>query len=233
MKISCVIPATNEEANIQRCVERAWRAGMDEVIVADGGSSDGTCEAASASDCILVHSPPGRARQQNEGVQRSSGDVVYFQHADNWLEEGGGQQIRDAFERHPNRTCGAFRQRIDADGLKYRLLEWGNSARVTWLGSPYGDQGIFVRREAFDRAGGFPTVRILEELLLMRELRRESWPLLLNGPLVIDARRWEENGVIRQTLRNWKILTLHALGRKPEQLETLYPRHDSAGESDQ
>ncbi len=227
MKISCIIPAVNEADNIVACVERSWMAGFDEVIVVDGGSADSTLERAASCDCQLLESAPGRARQQNVGAERASGDVLYFQHADNWLVEGGAEQIREAFSNE-NVICGAFRQHIEAAGWKYRALEFGNAARVRWLGAPYGDQGIVVRNDVFEAVGGFPEVRILEELLLMRTLRKRSWPVQMDGPLNISARRWEENGVLRQTLRNWKILSLHALGRKPESLETLYPRHDES-----
>lgn len=227
MKISCIIPAVNEAANIADGVRRAWESGCDEVIVVDGGSTDETVERARVVECMVLQSAPGRARQQNLGAQQAAGDVLYFQHADNWLAADGADQIREAFADNSQAVCGAFVQRIEAAGWKYRWLERGNAARVRWLGAPYGDQGIFVRRDAFERVGGFPEVKILEELLLMRTLRRRfGWPLLLPGPLHVNARRWRENGVLRQTLRNWRILTLHALGRKPQQLEELYPRHD-------
>ena len=123
---------------------------------------------------------------------------------------------------------GAFSQRIDAGGLAFRLLEWGNARRARWLGLPYGDQAIFVRREAFFAAGGFPDVPLMEDVLLMQRLRRRAWPLLLPGPVHVSARRWQRHGVVRQTIRNWALLAAFASGISPERLARYYRRHDES-----
>ncbi|WP_197442346.1 TIGR04283 family arsenosugar biosynthesis glycosyltransferase [Lignipirellula cremea] len=222
--VSVIIPTWNEEAGVVLAIERAWSAGADEVIVADGGSQDETCTLAGQSDCRLVTSPAGRARQQNAGAMAASGRVLLFQHADNWLAAGAIDQVREAIAG--GAECGAFCQRIEAAGLLYRLLEWGNGRRVAWRGSPYGDQSIFVERTAFEAVGRFPEVPLLEDLLLMRQLRRRSRPRLLPGPLHVNARRWQKYGVLRQTLRNWRLLAAHRWGASPDQLASAYPRHD-------
>ena len=225
LTVSFVIPALNESANISRAVETAFNAGAEEVIVADGGSSDDTVERASSAGARVVHSSPGRAVQQNAGASLATGDVLLFQHADNWCAPATVEQIRTALADEAVQG-GAFRQRIEAAGILFRLLEWGNAIRVTWRRTPFGDQAIFMRRAFFNQLGGFPEVRLMEDVLLMHEFRKHCRPVLLDGPHYVCARRWQERGVVRQTLRNWRIQLAHRWGASPEELARLYPRHD-------
>lgn len=221
MRVSIIIPTLNEAANVAAAIDRAWQAGAAEVIVVDGGSRDGTLDIAAGQNCIALSSPCGRGLQQNAGARRAGGDVLLFLHADTWLVAGGAAQIQASLQDEPI-VGGAFRQRIDAPGILYRLLERGNALRARW-GRPYGDQGIFVRRDVFERVGGFPEVRLLEDLLLAKRLRRLGPLILLPGPLHVSARRWQRHGVVRQTLRNWRILAAARLGVSPDRLAHLYP----------
>ena len=223
MQLSVIIPALNEAASITTAVERAWQIGAHEVIVADGGSQDGTQELAGAAGANVITSPRGRGTQQNCGARQATGDVLLFQHADNWLEPAAGQQIRAALQ-NGEVAGGAFRQRIEAKGAKYRLLEWANAQRVLWLRMAYGDQGIFLRRRLFEEVGRFPDVPLMEDVLLMRKLRGRARLVLLPGPLHISARRWEQHGVVRQTLRNWSLLAAHRLGVSEERLSRRYEK---------
>jgi rSAM/selenodomain-associated transferase 2 len=225
VRIAVIIPALNEEPVICAAVTSAWDAGAAEVILADGGSDDRTVELAQERRCKVVVAPKGRAFQQNAGARVATADVLLFLHADNRLGASACQQVRDALTR-PDVVCGAFRQRIEARGFGYRLLERGNSWRVRWLGLPYGDQAIFLRRGLFEEVGGFPEVRLMEDLVLMTKLRRKAWPILLPGPLLVDARRWQRHGIIRQTLRNWWLLAAYKFGTTPDQPADYYKRHD-------
>lgn len=227
MKISIIIPTLNEAAGIAASIERAWAAGAAEVIVVDGGSADRTVEIAGASECQVASAPRGRAAQQNAGAQMATGDVLLFLHADCWLVERGGEQIAAALADE-RILGGAFRHRIEASGLLYRLIERGDSWRVRSTGIAYGDQGIFVRRCWFERQGGFPPVPLMEDVYLMRRLRRESRVPLLPGPVFTGARRWQQQGVLRQTLRNWTILLGERLGVPLERLARLYRPHGSS-----
>jgi rSAM/selenodomain-associated transferase 2 len=222
VRVSVIIPALNEAANIVRAVTSAQASGADEVIVADGGSGDETCVLAELSGARVVSAPRGRAFQQNAGAREASGDVLLFLHADNWLEREAISQIRSAVNRKKKKLCGAFQQKIEAGHFIYRLLERGNAERVRWLGLPYGDQGIFVSRDLFEQVGGFPEEPFLEDVLLMQHLGRLSWPLLLPGPVYVSPRRWEQKGVLQQTLRNWAILAAFSLGVSPQNLATWY-----------
>ena len=227
MKISVIIPALNEAARISHSVRQAWEAGADEVLVPDGGSTDGTAEIAKTHKCHVLSTPAGRAVQQNAAAAVATGDVLLFLHVDNWLETRAIDQIRAALA-DSRIVFGAFRQRLEAHGIGYRLLEWGNAQRIRWLQLPYGDQGIFVRREVFASCGGFPAIPLMEDLTLARQLRRCSRPILLPGPLHVDARRWQRHGLLRQTLRNWILVAAYKLGVSPNYLAKYYVRHDRA-----
>jgi rSAM/selenodomain-associated transferase 2 len=224
VKVSVIIPALNEEPNVGRAIDSAWTAGADEVIVSDGGSKDDTVER-SAGATSVVTSEPGRARQMNSGAKAATGGVLVFLHADNWLQASSFDQLQSSLEDQ-RVVGGSFRQRIEAAGFGYRWLEWGNAFRASWLRLPYGDQGIFVRRGQFDDLGGFPEVALMEDVLLVRSLRKRGRLVSLDGPIHISARRWQEHGILRQTLRNWWILTMHRWGVAPDKLAIYYRRHD-------
>jgi rSAM/selenodomain-associated transferase 2 len=226
VRLSVIIPALNEAACIGRAVESAWEVGASEVLVADGGSSDGTPQIAASGQAVVISAARGRGVQQNAAAKAATGDVLLFLHADNYLARGIAAQIEGSLNSS-RRLHGAFRQQIGARGWAYRLLERGNAERIRWLGLPYGDQAIFVRREAFIDAGGFPEAPLMEDVLLMQRLRRQSWPLLLPGPVHVSPRRWEQHGFVRQTLRNWALLAAFSAGVPPERLAQHYRRHDT------
>ncbi len=221
VNISVIIPVLNEASLVTDAIRRAWDAGANEVIVCDGGSVDDTVALARKQQCLLLKSLPGRAIQQNLGAAASRGDVVLFLHVDTWLLPRAVDQIHLAL-RYRHIQGGAFRQRIEAAGTGYRLLEWGDRARVQLFGLAYGDQGIFLRREFFEHLGGFPEVPIMEDVRLMRKFRKEVRPILLPGPLFVSPRRWQKHGILHQTLRNWSLLAAEKMGVSPRRLARFY-----------
>lgn len=224
MKLSIIIPALNEAESIQRAIDTSLALSPHEIIVADGGSTDDTVAIARTLDCQVIECSRGRARQQNAGAAGATGDVLLFLHADTWLVPEARQQI-DRTLASPGVPGGAFYHRIDADGLLFRLVEAGDALRVCSTRIAYGDQGIFLRREVFDALGGFPDVRLMEDVRLMKSLRDYGRLALLPGPLHVSARRWQKHGAIRQTLRNWCLLTAEHLGVHPDRLADLYVPH--------
>lgn len=225
MRVSVVVPALNEESGIAAAVSSAWSFGAAEVIVVDGGSGDATCGIAAEAGAEVVSSLPGRAVQQNAGAAGSSGEVLLFLHADCRLPSGGVQQIEVALQ-DPAVVGGSFRQRIEDPAWLYRWLERGNAWRAAWRQMPYGDQGLFVRRASFEAVGGFLEVPLLDDVMLARSLRRLGRLKLVEGPLSVDARRWQQRGVICQTLRNWCLLAAWRLGVSPRRLARHYRHHD-------
>ncbi len=222
VKVSVVIPVLNEGLLIARAIQRAWQAGSDEVIVSDGGSTDATLEIVESENCKLIRSRRGRGNQLNAGAKAATGVIFLFLHADTWLEPAGCDQIRAAFESDGSLVGGAFRQHIENRKPVYRLIERGNSLRAKWMEIPYGDQGIFIQRDVFQSLGGFPDVPLMEDYIFSKMLKKIGRPLLLPGPIHVDARRWEKNGPLRQTIRNWSICLSYRMGVPPSQLAKWY-----------
>lgn len=220
-QVSIVIPTLNESATIVAAIDAARNCNPFEIIVVDGGSTDNTITLASRMTEKVYRCKRGRAVQQNFGAGKAKGDILLFLHADTLLDPDSLNQINAALQ-NPHIGCGAFRQRIESASLSFRIIEIGNSIRARWFSRPYGDQAIFVRREIFERIGGFPEIGLLEEIHLMRKLNRITKTCLLSGPLKVSPRRWEKNGIVRQTLRNWLLVVSEWCGVHPNKLEKFY-----------
>lgn len=228
MEISVVIPALNEQGQIERAVCSSWRLDPLEVVVVDGGSHDQTAARARQAGARVVPARRGRGPQLNEGARRARGELLLFLHADCWLEPDAARQIQRAFTPG-DLAWAAFRQRIDGHGPGYRLLEAGNAWRARRLGLAYGDQGLVVHRDLLRQVGGFPDLPLMEDVGLMRRLRGSGRRALLDGPIHVSPRRWQQNGIVRQTVRNWTLLALYRLGVP---LEGLVRRYAAAGAPD-
>lgn len=224
-KIAVVIPAINEQTNVGEAVQSAIRGGADEVIIADGGSTDETATMARAAGAKVISSRPGRGAQMNAAARESTAEVLLFLHADNRLPTDFAQQIQSAVA-DPRIQAGVFRQRIEGASPLFRLLAWGNEQRVRWKNLAYGDQAIWVRRTIFEELGGFPEVPLMEDYIFSERLRQQYRFVILPGPLTVSSRRWQQRGIIGQTLLNWRIIAAYKQGKSLDELSLLYRRHD-------
>ncbi|MBT5020838.1 MAG: glycosyltransferase [Planctomicrobium sp.] len=218
--ISVIIPTYNEEQNIQSVIEKTKAADHCEVIVVDGGSTDQTIAKAKHAD-IVIESKLGRAVQQNAGANQATGEILLFLHADCELLPEFANAVEECLSKK-GVVAGCFRQLIDHPAKKYRTIEKGNAWRVRNLGWIYGDQGLFLKREIFEQLGGFPEMPLMEDLYFSKRLKKEGKLIVSDHCIKVSARRWEKNGVIRQTARNWGFVTLAHLGVKPETLASWY-----------
>ena len=200
MKIAVVIPALDEAAWIAEAVASAKAPGV-EVLVVDGGSHDDTAERARAAGARTIASPPGRARQLEAGAREAAADVLVFLHADTRLPRGFDAALRRVLA-DPLVVGGAFALRFDRRGPTLRMVEWGVRLRVVLRGSPYGDQALFVRRRVLDAVGGVPQAPIMEDLDLVKAMRRHGRLVRIPLPVVTSARRYLAKGVFRSVLRN-------------------------------
>jgi hypothetical protein len=220
--VSVVIPALNEERTLARTLAHLRLSEGMEVVVADGGSTDRTREIAREHGCAVVESPRGRARQMNAGARAATGDIFLFLHADCTLPAGAFEAIREALVR-PGVVAGAFYLSIAHPALRFRLIEFFANIRSRLTRVPYGDQGLFLGREAFERVGGFPDIPFMEDIALGRILRRMGRIAFLRPPIGASARRWLREGALRTTLLDWRLALSYSLLRvPPERLAALY-----------
>lgn len=218
MRISVIIPALNEAGSVGRAVESA--TGAFEVIVADGGSIDSTRAAALSSGASVIAAPRGRGVQMDAGALSSRGDALVFLHADTLLPASWKQAVEAALKR--GAVGGGFRLAVESPGWRFRILEAGASLRSRVLGLIYGDQVIFASRAAFFGAGGFGKLPLMEDVDCVNRLRRFGRVVVLRERVVTSARRWEARGILGNTLWNWTLLALWALGVSPERLHAMY-----------
>ncbi len=221
MKLSVVIPTWNEARNLAATLEALPERA--EVVVVDGGSVDGTVEIARRSGARVLACEPGRARQMNRGARETEGDTLLFLHADAVLGAGAAEAIESALA-DPAVVGGFFRLRIRSPRTALRLAALGSNLRARGLGLPYGDQGLFFRRSIFEELGGFPDVPFLEDVLLIRILRRKGCLVPLDVTVSTGDRHWESLGVVLTTLLNWTMVGLYFAGVSPSTLAPHYSR---------
>ncbi len=222
MRMSVIIPALNEEANIAATLANARAQRPHEIIVIDGGSSDRTVAMAMPlADQVLV-GERSRAAQMNLGADQATGDALLFLHADCLLQLGAIQEAARLL-RKPRVAAACFQMRVPLANPLYRCIEASASIRAGLLGIIYGDQGLFVRREIFERAGEFPKLKLMEDVYLSLRLRKLGRIVVANKRIVVSPRRWQKSGLIRQTLRNWALTALAAAGVHPDRLAANYP----------
>lgn len=223
LSIGIVVPIFNEAALLEAALERLQRtAGAFPIVVVDGSSTDGSADTARRFFQTGICPGANRGAQLNCGAARLGTDVLLFLHADSQLPEGFASQIRRAL-RHPRVVGGCFRLAFDAPRLMLRLYSW--CTRFPGRFFHFGDQGFFVRREAFVRMGGFRELPFLEDVDFLRRLGRYGRFAVLPIPVVTSARRFLRRGIVRQQLRNILLVALFELGVPAERLARFYP-HD-------
>ena len=221
-RVSVIIPTLNEAHNIEALLEslRLLEPTV-EIIVVDGGSTDGTVDAAERAGAKLLVTRPGRAGQMNAGAAAATGGILLFLHADTRLVPDYSAFVRHTLRRH-GVVAGAFRFKLDASGSGYRLLEKLANWRSRVLQMPYGDQALFITARIFRSLGGFPDMPIMEDFEMARRLKRRGRIALAPRPATTSARRWRERGPLKTTLLNQLMIAGYLLGIPHDKLARMY-----------
>jgi glycosyltransferase involved in cell wall biosynthesis len=209
--LSAVVPALDEEAAIADSLRSLREGGADEVIAVDGGSRDGTVEAARPLADRVLAAEGGIFAQLNAGALEARGDVLLFHYADVIFPRGGRGAILHALE-DPGVAGGSFTLALRSERARYRLVAALAGVRNRLRIGPFGDQSIFTRAETFRRLGGFRAEAFLADLDLVRRLRREGRFRILEGRVLASVRRWERNGFVRTALTHGWLTFLGASG---------------------
>jgi rSAM/selenodomain-associated transferase 2 len=232
LELAVVVPTLNEARRLPALLARLG-AGTgpdpgdraDEVVVADGGSADGTRALAAGAGARVVLAPRGRGSQLAAGARATSAALLLFLHADCLPAPGALARLRAAFAADAALVASGMAQRIAARGRFYRLVERAADARAR-RGMVFGDSGLCARRSAYEAVGGFREQPLFEDVDLARRLARHGAVRLLeDAVLAVSARRWEREGRFRCTLRNWTTRSLYRIGVPPARLAALYPAH--------
>jgi rSAM/selenodomain-associated transferase 2 len=227
MTLSIVMPVLNEAAEIKAALHALapYRARGIEVIVVDGGSNDGTEQLARPLADQVLTAPRGRATQMNAGAAATRGDVLLFLHADTRLPDNADRLIGDGLVRS-KRVWGRFDVRFD-DGGFLRVVAAMMNWRSRLSGIATGDQALFATRAAFEQAGGFPAIALMEDVAVSVRLKRVSRPLCLRAHVTASGRRWQRYGFWRTILLMWRLRLAYFFGADPLLLAKTYSHGDN------
>ena len=223
MRLSIIVPMLNEALVLQDLLEHLLhlRRGGVEVVLADGGSEDGSAAIAACAGFAVVRADRGRARQMNAAAAAASGDVLLFLHADTRLPDGAIQLI-DAALADGRHAWGRFDVEFDLRTWTMDATAFGMNLRSRLSGIATGDQALFMRRAAFDAVGGFPDQPLMEDVEITSRLRRRSRPACIRRPVLTSARRWQSRGPWRTILLMWRLRLAYRFGASPSDLARQY-----------
>ncbi len=220
MRLSIIVPALDEAAGIAATLAllAPLRARGHEVILADGGSTDGTPELAAPLADKVIAAPRGRARQMNAGAAQASGDALVFLHADTRLPPDADRLVSAALGRRP---WGRFDVRIEGRSPLLGMVAFFMNGRSRLTGIATGDQAIFVRRDAFP---GFPDIPLMEDIAFSKAMKRRGAPACLRERATTSGRRWDTQGAMCTIVHMWRLRLAYALGADPQELARRYAR---------
>ena len=222
-KLSIIMPVLNEGEDIAAALDAlsTLRSLGTEVMVVDGGSRDATIQRARLRADRVIAAPPGRGPQMNAGAEKASGDVLLFLHVDTRLPADADHVVLNGLERS-GRVWGRFDVEIEGRSPLLVVIAWMMNLRSRLTGIATGDQAMFVRREVFERVGGFPPIPLMEDVALSRTLKRVSPPLCLREQVVTSGRRWEKGGVLHTVVLMWRLRLAYFFGADPKELARRY-----------
>jgi rSAM/selenodomain-associated transferase 2 len=219
--LSIIIPVLNEEAVLEEILQ-PLSIEPHEIIVVDGGSRDGSVEIASRFTPNVFSAERNRGVQQHVGALRARGAILLFLHADTQLPPDYYEEICRTLSR-PGVVFGSFRLRISGGHAWLLLVSHMANVRSHLLHLPYGDQGLFMKQTAYFKTGGFKSLPLMEDVDLVRRLKRMGRFSLASKRVMSSGRRWKSEGLLYGTIRNWLLLVRFLAGSPPQWLVRRYP----------
>jgi rSAM/selenodomain-associated transferase 2 len=221
MKFSIIIPTLNEAKTIENCLsELQPLRNESEIIVVDGDSIDNTRILAAPLADKVITSAKGRAKQMNNGAGQATGDVLIFLHADTCLPENALQRIQQAISS--TRQWGRFDIQLSGNPFMLKVIAQMMNWRSRYTGIATGDQVIFVARSAFEKAGQYPEINLMEDIAFCKALKKIGQPICLKDKVISSGRRWENNGIYKTILLMWSLRLRYFFGADPQILAFLY-----------
>lgn len=214
--LSVIIPTLNAAEALPACLD-AVRPLAGDVIVSDGGSTDGTADVARQAAAQVISGPPGRGGQLRRGAEAATGTWLLFLHADTVLTPGAAAAVQNFDDETHAAVC---RLRFDDARLRARLVAAAANMRTQVFGLPYGDQGLLISRKLYDAVGGFADLPLMEDVDMARRLKGRL--RMLDAHVITSAARYRRDGYGRRVLKNWGCLTRYFLGVSPETLRDRY-----------
>lgn len=227
LTISVIVPVLHEADVIDGTI--ASIRGIDggnkaDIIVVDGDESKDTISFIDNDDVIKLTSKRGRSHQMNEGAKNAKGDVLLFLHADTKLPSSTFKEVKEAL-RDPTVVGGAFHLRFDPSNPYLRMIELLNIPRVKITRVPYGDHAIFMRKEIFDQLGGYSNNMFMEDVELMRRVRKKKMKIaILKGPVLTSSRRFRDDGYIKHSVRFFFFHLFYWLGASTDRMGRHYKK---------
>lgn len=219
-RVSIIVPTLREGDNPARLARLFDGSEGVELIFALADGDVGT-QIPDGAHIKTVTTQKGRARQMNAGASAVSGDILLFLHADTHIALESLNNIRKTLSK-PGVVGGAYTLKIASPKLSLKIISALANLRSVWLGMPYGDQAIFVKRETFESVGGYEDIPIMEDVRLIEALREKGKIVLMEDYAKTSPRRWEKEGVFKATLRNMALIALFKLGVNPQRLAKWY-----------
>ena len=227
--LGVVIPTINEAGRLPGLLADLAEVQLPlHVVVSDGGSADDTLKLARAAGATCLSGHRGRAAQMNAGARALDTPWILFLHADSRLPPASRSALVAALRADNGLAAAYFPFRLRGRGWFWRLVETGQRLRERLTGLVYGDQGLLVRREAFEAVGGYPELPLMEDVEMVRRLRRSGGIERLPGPLLTSPRTYRRLGRWRVWLRNGVAISLYLAGVAPRRLLRWYPERSRA-----
>ncbi len=208
------MPVLNEAKYLRTTLSRLPISSNEELIIVDGGSSDNTMTIARELTEYVFQTKTGRASVMNYGAKKATGEILLFLHADCQLAETAFHSIRSILA-DSSIAAGAFHLSIDAPGVGFRLIEWVANTRSRLTSLMYGDQAMFLRKEVFDRIGGFAEIPLMEDIEISKRLMKQGRITFVQTPVKASPRRWHQEGMLYTTVRDWYIASLYSFFSVP------------------